>query len=86
MEGFRINEIPKFVAEDTNEKTHPIIVYDPLNPNEPLIIPLVLKGVNSYLPSRKPRSSEYEDYLIPHINMTSKALVWEPSDTSFGEQ
>ena len=36
MEGFRINDIPKFLAEDTYEKIHAIIVYEPLNPNEPV--------------------------------------------------
>ena len=61
MEGVRINELPKFLAEDPDEKTHEIIAYYPLNPNEPLVIPLVLKGVAIYLPSRKPRASEYED-------------------------
>ena len=44
MEGVRINELPKFLAEDPDEKTHEIIAYYPLNPNEPLVIPLVLKG------------------------------------------
>ena len=35
-----INELPKFLAEDPDEKTHAIIVNDPLNPNEPVVIPL----------------------------------------------
>ena len=60
MAGFSINDIPKFLPEDPDDKTHAIIVYDPLNSNEPLIIPLVLKGVTSCFPSRKPRASEYE--------------------------
>ena len=45
-----------------------------------------MKEVTSYLPSRKPRASEYEDESIPHIYMTSKAPVWETSDTGFSEQ
>ena len=45
-----------------------------------------MKGVTSYFKSRKPRTSEYEDELIPHIDMTSKAPVWEPSETIFAEQ
>ena len=73
MEGVRINDIPKFLAEDPDEKTHAIIVNDPLNQNEHLIIQLVLKGVTSYFPSKKPRAREYEDQYIPHIGMTSKA-------------
>ena len=61
MTGVRINELPKFLAEDPDEKMHAIIVDDTLNPNEPLVIPLALKGVMSYLPYINPRASEYED-------------------------
>ena len=86
MEGVRINDLPKFLAEDPYEKYHSIIVNDTLKPNEPLVTPLALKWVTSYLPSRKPRVSEYEDESTLHINLTSKAPVWEPSETSFSEQ
>ena len=85
MTGVRNNELPKFLEEDPDEKTHIIIVDDLLNPNEPLVILLKLKGITSYYPSREPKESEYEDESIPHIDMTSKALVWEPSETSFAE-
>ena len=68
MAVVRINDLPKFLAEDTDEKTYTIIINDPLNPNEPLIIPLVLKGVTSYFLYRKPRASYYKDYSIPHID------------------
>ena len=61
MAGVRINGIPKLLVEDTDEKTHAIIVNDPLNPNQPLIIPLVLMGVTSYFPSSKTRESEEEN-------------------------
>ena len=57
MVGVRINELPKFLEEDPYENTHAIIVDDPMNPNQPLIIQLVLKGIASYLPSRKLRAS-----------------------------
>ena len=75
-----------FLPKDPDDKTHAIKVYDPLNSNEPLIIPLVLKGVTSYFPSRNPRTSEYEDYSILHIEITSEAPVWEPSETGFLKQ
>ena len=75
MTGARINELSIFLAKDRDEKTHAIIVSDPLNPNEPLITPSVLKGVTSYFPPRKPRSSEYKYEYIPHIDMTDKAPV-----------
>ena len=86
MARVRINNIPKFLAVDQYEKTHTIKVDDPLNSNEPLIILLALKGVTSYFLSRNQKPSEYEDEYIQHIDMTSKAPVWEPSETGFSEQ
>ena len=71
MAGVRINELPKFLVEDMYEKTHTIIVQDPLDLNELLIILLALKGVTSYFLSRKPKASEYEDESNPPIDMTS---------------
>ena len=86
MAGVRINDFPKFFAEDPYEKTYAIIVDDPLNPNEPMIVPSVLKGFNSYFTSVKPRASAYKDESIPHIDMTRNAPVWEPFATIFAEQ
>ena len=83
MDGVRINDLPKILAEDPDEETHAIIVYDPLNPNEPPVIPLSLNEVTGYLPFRKPRASEYKDESIPHIKTTSEAPVWDPYETSF---
>ena len=85
VSGVRINELPKFLAEDLDENMHAIIVNDPLNPNKLLITLLALKGVTSYLPYGKPKASKYEDELIPHIGMTSKLTVWEISETGFSE-
>ena len=86
ISGVIINELPKFFAEDPDEKIHAIIVDDPPNQNEPLIVLLAFKGVPSYFSSRDPIASEYKDESIPRIDMTSEALVWEPSDTSFSKK
>ena len=59
MSVVKVNELQTFLAEDPYEKTHAIIVNDLINPNQPLIIPLMLKGVTSYFPSRRPRASDY---------------------------
>ena len=84
--GVRINEHSKFLEKDPDEKTHAIIVDDQLNPNEPLVIPLALKGFTSYFLSRKPWASKYENELIPHIDMKIEAPLWDPSETIFVEQ
>ena len=76
MEVFRINGIPKCLEVDIDEQTHAIMVNVQLKPNQPQIIPLVLKLVNSYFLFSKPRASEYEDELIHNIDITSKYLVW----------
>ena len=86
MSGININELPRFLSEDPDDNTNAIIVNYTLNPNQPLIIQLILKGVTSYFPSRKPIEIEYEDESIPHIDMTSEAPVWEPYEVIFGEQ
>ena len=44
---------------------------DPLDPQQPLIIPLQLKGMTSYFPIRKPAIEEFEDPDLPHISMTA---------------
>ena len=41
-----INELPKFLAKNPDERTHAVVVDDPIS-NEPLIIPLEIKGVTS---------------------------------------
>ena len=86
MVGVKINELPKFLAEDIDENTHAIIFNDLLNPNKPPIIPLLLNRITSYLPYREPRESEYDDESIPHIDMMSEPPVWEPSEASFTEK
>ena len=35
ISGVRINELSKFLAEDTYENTHAIIIDEPLNPTNP---------------------------------------------------
>ena len=45
MAGVIINELLKFLSEDPDEKTQIIIVNDPLNPSDTLVIPLAFRGV-----------------------------------------
>ena len=86
MEGLNINNPPKFLADNTYENTHAIIVNESLNPNQPLIILVMLKGVTIYLPYISTIESDYEDESILNIDMTSESLVWEPSEVSFADQ
>ena len=86
VNGVRISETPKFLADAPTSKTHAIEVDDPLDPSEPLIIPLQIKGVTSYFSVRKPTVDEYEDEDLPHITMTAEGPEWEPCSSDFAEQ
>ena len=55
--------------------------------DEPFLIPLMLHGITSYFPTRKPTISEYENSDMDHrINMTSADMPWDPMATHYGEQ
>ena len=69
--GVKINKLPNFLADKPDSKTHAVIMNDSLNPQEPLIIPLQLKGMMNYFPIRKPAIEEFEDPDLPHISMTA---------------
>ena len=84
--GVKINELPKFLADKPDNETHAVVMNDPLDPQEPLIIPLQLKGVTSYFPIRKPTVGEFEDPDLPHISMTATGPNWEPSEASYADQ
>ena len=59
MNGVKVNELPKFLAEVPDETTHALQVMNPLD--EGLMnIPMSLFGVTSYFPVRKPTIEEWE--------------------------
>ena len=45
--GVKINKLPKFLADKPDNETHAVIMNNRLDPQEPLIIPLQLKGMTS---------------------------------------
>ena len=47
-----INEIPKFIASNPTNETHSIIVTDPDDPAQRVILTLDICGVTKYLPTR----------------------------------
>ena len=84
--GVKINELPKLLADKPDDETHAIVVGNPLNTDESLTIPLMIKGVTRYFPTRKPSMREYEDDNIKNIAMTSELPDWGPSEVDFAEQ
>jgi hypothetical protein len=44
-----INNLPKFLAANPTDQTHPLTINDPNNPLQPVILPLTLRGVTLVL-------------------------------------
>ena len=84
--GVKINKLLKFLAYKSDSETHTVIIDDPLDPQEPLIIPLQLKSVTSYFPIRKPIVEEFENSDLPHISMIATGPTWELSEASYANQ
>ena len=60
VNGVMIDEVPKFLAPVTSETMHSIQIENPFDATNPIIIPLKLNGVTSYLEVRTPTQEEYE--------------------------
>ena len=78
-----LDEKPKFLTKDPTEKSHAIVVRN-ADGNEQLI-PLQLKGVTSYFPSRKPTKEEYENADLK-FELTYETPEWDPTSDEFREQ
>ena len=61
LNGVKINEVPKFLAENPNKTTHAITLVDIFDAVHPLIIPLQLSGVTNYIDVYSPSVAEYEN-------------------------
>eukprot|EP00804_Cyclotella_cryptica_P017277 CCRYP_016828-RA/>CCRYP_016828-RA protein AED:0.02 eAED:0.02 QI:0/0/0/1/0/0.5/2/0/461 len=86
LNGIKISELPKFLAEDPDESTHSLQVVDPLDDSSPLFIPLSLTGVTSYFQVRKPTIAEWEnEAAYPHIDLTAEEPIWDPQSSDFSE-
>ena len=84
MSGVMLNEEPKFLAKNPSMETHAISVKDEVD-GSTFVIPLSLKGVTSYFPSRKPTLAEYQSSERIYA-LTQEEPEWEPSSTAFCQQ
>ena len=66
-------------------ETHVIIAPDP-DGNAPLIMPLKIQRVTSYLLVHKPSQRECDSMSIPGIELTSEHLDWDPASNRYEEQ
>ena len=84
VNDIEVNERPKFLTHSPTDSSHVIIV-----PSEGcdvrLTIPLSLKGLTSYFPTRKPTMEEYKR-ASTRFELTSEAPEWNPHTNLFSDQ
>ena len=84
MQGVEVNETPKFLVRNPNEETFSLKISEEMS-DESLIIPFGLHEVTAYFTVAKPTRAEYEDELIPKVDMTAADLPWDPTSDHFME-
>jgi hypothetical protein len=70
--------LPKFLAADPTDQTHALTSTDPDNPLQPVILPLILRGVTSLLNVRSMTINEFNSHDHLRLHLTSETLTWDP--------
>ena len=82
-----MNDEPKFMALTPTDNHHTIVINGIDQDQQPINIPLSIRGVISYFPSRKPTREEYEGSDPDlRIEMTIKEPEWDSRTTRFKYQ
>jgi hypothetical protein len=66
-----VNDLPKFLASEPTDQTHALTIKDPDNPLQPVILPLMLRGVTSLLYVRPVTINEFNSLDHPQLHLTS---------------
>ena len=82
MNDVKLDDKPKVLTEDPANESHAISCED--NTGTLINLTLDLKGVTSYVPTRKPTKHEFDN--CPRIELTYLTLEWDPHSTTFQEQ
>ena len=82
MNDVKLDDKPKYLTEDPTNDSHTISCDD--DTGTLINITLVLKGVTSYFPTRKPTKDEFDNF--PRIELTYLTPEWDPQSTTFQEQ
>jgi hypothetical protein len=81
-----VNDEPKHLVLTPTDDHHCITINETAGRSTALRIPLMLHGVTSYFPTRKPRREEYEQSDLDfRIDMTYESPEWDPSDERFAK-
>ena len=82
MNDIELNDTPKFLTENPMSKTHAISVMDQDGHEHTILF--TLRGVTSYIPTRKPSIKEFET--CPRIELTCESPEWDPHSETFKHQ
>ena len=80
-----VNDVPKFLTKTPTPDSHSIVAHDVDNPLTPLVLPLYIHGVTSWIPVSKPSLEDWNSKKYQTIELTAEKLDWEPNDTRFQE-
>jgi hypothetical protein len=81
-----VNKLPKFLATDPTDQTHALILTDPNNPLQPVILPLTLRGVTLVLNVRSMTIDEFNSHDHLRLHLTSETLTWDPRTDLYEQQ
>jgi hypothetical protein len=81
-----VDNLPKFLATDPTDQTHALTLTDPNNPLQPVILPLILRGVTSVLNVRSTTINEFNSHDYLRLHLTSETLTWDPTTDLYEQQ
>ncbi len=81
-----INNLPKFLATDPTDQTHALILTDPNNPLQLVILLLTLRGVTLVLNVRSTTINEFNSHDHLRLHLTSETLTWDPTTDLYEHQ
>ena len=88
MNEVKVFECPKYLTDNRSELDNTIVITPVDEMDNYFIIPLLLSGVTSYFPSRKPTIQEYElaEREGRSYDLTYDSPEWDPHEDTFYKQ
>ncbi len=86
VNGVIVNNLPKFLATDPTDQMHASTLTDPDNPLQPVIHPLILRGVTLVLNVRSTTIDEFNSHDYLRLHLTSETLTWDPTTNLYEQQ
>jgi hypothetical protein len=81
-----VGNLPKFLAADPTDQTHALTLTDHNNPLQPVILPLILRGVTLLLNVRSTTIDEFNSHDHLRLHLTSETLTWDPTTDLYEKQ